>query len=86
MDKGANLFAFLEAATIIRRKRVSSYGPTDKVLWLAKVPKERAECRSPFLTGTPEEKLDGTRKIRDAIRAKVQAFCREVCPAPPVRE
>ena len=30
------------------------------------------------LTGTPEEKLAGTREIRDAIRARVQAWCAEV--------
>ena len=55
MDKGANLLAFLKATAIIRRKRISSYGPADKVLWLADVPKERAECRSPFLTDKPDD-------------------------------
>jgi very-short-patch-repair endonuclease len=54
MDKGAALLAFLRATATIRRKRVSSYGPADKILWLADVPKERAECRSPFLTDNPE--------------------------------
>lgn len=55
MDKGAALLAFLKAAATIRRKRVSSYGSGDKVLWFADVPRERAECRSPFLTDKPEE-------------------------------
>ena len=26
-------------------------------------------------TGTPEEKLEGTRQVRDAIRARIEAWC-----------
>ena len=55
VDKGAALLAFLKATARIRRKRVSSYGTADKVLWLADIPRERGECRSPFLTEKPEE-------------------------------
>jgi len=54
-DKGAALLAFLKATATIRRKRVSSYGAGDKVLWLGDIPRERGECRSPFLTEKPEE-------------------------------
>lgn len=54
-NKGAHLLAFLKATATIRRKRVSSYGPADEVLWFADVPKERDECRSPFLTDKPDE-------------------------------
>jgi arsenate reductase (thioredoxin) len=32
------------------------------------------------IQGTPEEKLAGTRKIRDTIKAKIEAWCAEVCP------
>ena len=32
------------------------------------------------LIGTPEERLAGTRKIRDEIRARVEMWCDEVCP------
>ena len=32
------------------------------------------------LTGTDEEKMAGVRKIRDEIRAKIEAWCGEVCP------
>jgi len=32
------------------------------------------------LTGTDEEKMSGVRKIRDEIRAKIEAWCEEVCP------
>jgi arsenate reductase len=31
--------------------------------------------------GTPEAKLAKTREVRDAIKAKVAAWCEEVCPA-----
>ena len=31
--------------------------------------------------GTPAEKLAGTRAVRDTIKAKIEAWCAEVCPA-----
>ena len=31
------------------------------------------------LTGTPEEQLEGTRKIRDQIRARIETWCEEMC-------
>ncbi len=52
-DKGSALLAFLKATAIIRRKRIISYGPADKVLWLSDVPRERPEVRSPFLSDRP---------------------------------
>src|SRR4030095_12935368 len=55
MEKGANLLAFLKTTATIKRKRISSYDPADKVLWLADVPKEGAECRSRFLTDKPDD-------------------------------
>lgn len=33
------------------------------------------------LTGTREEKLAGTRKIRDEIRMKIEKWCDEICGA-----
>jgi arsenate reductase len=30
--------------------------------------------------GTDEEKLDGTRKVRNSIKARIEAWCAEVCP------
>jgi very-short-patch-repair endonuclease len=50
MSKGAALLAFLVDSATLRRKRVASYGPAEQVLWYAEIPKERDECRSPFLT------------------------------------
>ena len=32
------------------------------------------------LTGTDEERLAGTRKIRDQIRARLEMWCDEICP------
>ncbi len=31
------------------------------------------------LTGSREERLDGTRQIRDQIRARIEAWCDEMC-------
>jgi arsenate reductase (thioredoxin) len=33
------------------------------------------------IQGTHDERLAGTRKIRDTIKAKIEAWCEEVCPA-----
>jgi hypothetical protein len=33
------------------------------------------------LPGTEEERLEGTRKIRDQIRDRVEAWCEEMCGA-----
>jgi hypothetical protein len=54
-DKGVALLNFLKATATLRRKRVSSYGPEDRVLWLAEVPRGYPECRSPFLTDKPDD-------------------------------
>ena len=37
------------------------------------------------LTGTREERLAGTRKIRDQIRARIEMWCDEMCAVEPVR-
>jgi arsenate reductase len=31
------------------------------------------------LTGTCEERLEGTRRVRDVIRQQIEAWCQEVC-------
>ena len=54
-DKGTALLHFLRDVALIRRKRSASYGQADKVLWLKDVPKNRPECRSPFLEEGPDE-------------------------------
>ncbi len=55
VDKGVALLTFLKAAATLRRKRVSSYGTGDRIIWFADLPRDRPECRSPFLTETPGE-------------------------------
>ena len=55
MTKGAALLNFLRENTTIRKKRAAVYGSEDKILWLGDVPKERPECRSPFLTDNPDD-------------------------------
>ena len=48
-------------------------GPTKRLHWSFADPST--------LTGTDEEKLAQVRKIRDAIRTRIEAWCKEVCPA-----
>ena len=64
MDKGAALLGFLKAAATLRRKRVGSYGTADTVICFADVPRDRAECRSPFLTDNPGEFTDLWLEVR----------------------
>ena len=54
-DKGTDLLAFLKATATLRRRRISSYGDSDRVMWFGDVPSEHAECRSPFLVANPED-------------------------------
>lgn len=63
-DKGVALLAFLKAAAAFRRKRVSAYGTGDKIIWFADVPRERAECRSPFLSDNPGDFSDLWLEVR----------------------
>jgi arsenate reductase (thioredoxin) len=36
-------------------------------------------------SGTHEERLQETTRVRDAIRAKIEVWCADVCPAEPAR-
>ncbi len=53
--KGAALLAFLRENATIRRQRVTKYGAGDRILWFKDVPREAAECRSPFLSHRPDD-------------------------------
>ena|SRR5436190_16615594 len=35
------------------------------------------------IQGAQDEKLAGARRIRDTIKAKIEAWCAEICPATP---
>lgn len=52
-------------------------GPTQRLHWSFPDPST--------LTGTHEEKLAVVRKIRDQIRAKIEMWCDEFCPAAATR-
>ena len=54
-DKGTDLLAFLKATATLRRRRFSTYGDRDRVIWFGDVPTGHAECRSPFLMGSAED-------------------------------
>ena len=54
-DKGIALLKFLKTVSGLRRRPAPSYRPQDRVLWLADVPRDRPECRSPFLAIGPDE-------------------------------
>src|SRR3990172_5354528 len=64
VDKGAALLRFLKDTATLRRKRIPSYGPGDKVVWFSDIPKDRAECRSPFLADGPGELADIWLQVR----------------------
>ena len=46
-------------------------GPTKRLHWSFADPSQ--------VTGTPEEKVERVREIRDEIRAKIERWCAEVC-------
>ena len=76
MNKGLAVLGFLKAAATIRRKRVSAYGPGDRIVWFGGIPRDRAECRSPFLgdnSGQFAELWLEIRKKRMPIRPPVPA-------------
>jgi DNA-binding winged helix-turn-helix (wHTH) protein/very-short-patch-repair endonuclease len=68
LEKGIALLEFLKAAATLRRKRISAYGTDTKIIWFADLPKERAECRSAFLTDRPSEFGDLWLEVRKKRR------------------
>ncbi|CCG92803.1 hypothetical protein A7K93_10195 [Candidatus Methylacidiphilum fumarolicum] len=74
MSKGAALLAFLKDSAAIRRRRISSYGSEERVLWFAEIPREADECRSPFLKNCGEDSGEvwlEVRKKRMPLRPSV---------------
>jgi len=64
-EKGIALLRFLEGSATLRQKRVTSYdGPRDKVLWLGRIPKDRPECRSVFISDDPSKSPEIWLEIR----------------------
>ena len=54
-DKGTDLLAFLKATATLRRRRFSTYGDGDRIIWFGDVPTGHAECRSPFLMESADD-------------------------------
>ena len=70
-DKGLALLRFLKDAATLRRRRVPSYGPNDRLVWFADIPSNRVECRSAFISESPSDIADlwlEVRKKRMPIR------------------
>jgi very-short-patch-repair endonuclease len=63
--KGGALLRFLRDTATLRRQRIPAYG-SNEVLWFADVPKDRSECRSPFLADEPGEFADIWLEVRKA--------------------
>jgi hypothetical protein len=54
VSKGETLLKFLRAAAALRRKRKAAYSDKDSIIWFADLPRERAECQSPFVNPLTE--------------------------------
>jgi probable HAF family extracellular repeat protein len=77
VSKGLSLLRFLLDAATLPKERNPTYAPTDKRLWFSEIPKERAECRSPFLSDALGEAPDfwlEVRKSRMPVRSPVPAL------------
>ncbi len=54
-QKSKALLGFLKAIATLRRKRIASYDPGDKVLWFHEIPRDHQGIRSPFFADNPEQ-------------------------------
>ena len=64
VGKNDAVLRFLKDTATLRRRRIPSYRPGDKVLWLADVPRDRPECRSAFFADNPSEFPDLWLEVR----------------------
>lgn len=53
-DKGKVLLEFLKDFALLRKQRVPTYKPNDKILWLSEIPKDSTEIRCPFVLDSDE--------------------------------
>lgn len=67
MSKAEALLKFLRAAAALRRRRKAAYSDKDTLLWFADLPKERAECQSPFVN-EPTEATDHWLRVKKPVR------------------
>jgi very-short-patch-repair endonuclease len=71
-EKSLSLLKFLKDVVSIRRQRLPRYTDGDKIIWFAKLPRERQECRSPLLVWQSDESPDfwlEVKKTRPPVRA-----------------
>lgn len=67
--KTGALLSFLKAVATLRRKRVATYGSTDRVLWLNELPRDlspawKGACRSAFFADKPDDLPDLWLEVR----------------------
>jgi len=74
--KSSALLNFLRDSASLRRKRISTYGETDRVLWFADLPQGYPEIRSVFFMDKPSEEPD--------VWLEVKRQPRPVSPSVPV--
>lgn len=55
---------FLKSVAILRRKRISTYRETDKIIWLGRLPRDHPEIRSVFFATNPSELSDLWLEVR----------------------
>jgi very-short-patch-repair endonuclease len=68
--KSEALLSFLRDMAAIRRTRVTSYGHTDTVLWIADLPNGNQDCRSPFLSHSADHGNDVWLEVRKTVMPK----------------
>ncbi|MGB9858613.1 MAG: hypothetical protein ACPLQP_01610 [Moorellaceae bacterium] len=85
LSKSQQLLAFLQNLATLRRKRVTTYGTGDRVLWLADLPHDlpsrwKDACRSVFCSDNPEEMPDLWLEVRKKRRPELPTVPEEVKP------
>jgi len=54
VDKGKTLLEFLKDFALLRRQRIPTYKPDDKIFWFSEIPKDSTEIRCPFVLDSDE--------------------------------
>jgi very-short-patch-repair endonuclease len=82
-EKTAALLQFLKEIATLRRKRVPTYGASDKLLWLADLPRDLPQnwkdaCRSAFLGDNPADIPDLWLEVRKKHKPILPALPEEL--------
>lgn len=79
-NKGTSLLRFLRDAAALRRRRITSYGHDDRVMWLAHLPRDTRSILSPFLSdpaGDPADVWLEVRKLKEPPRPSLPDHLRD---------